>query len=182
MRVIAVVGLPASGKGEFSRLAGEMKIPVIVMGDVVRKAVQDAGLPLTDNNMGEMSCHLREGLGRDALAQLVIPEIQAQTARVVLVDGIRSDAEVETLRRNFPDFVLTGLDVPFDIRLARLGGRGRADDTIGTEGLRMRDERELGWGMGKALEMADHTLRNEGSVSDFETEVRGLLKKLRAGV
>ncbi|MDD4299556.1 MAG: dephospho-CoA kinase, partial [Methanomicrobium sp.] len=32
MQVIGVVGLPASGKGEFSRIAKEMNIPVVVMG------------------------------------------------------------------------------------------------------------------------------------------------------
>jgi len=32
LRVIGVVGLPASGKGEFSRIAREMGVPVVVMG------------------------------------------------------------------------------------------------------------------------------------------------------
>ena len=51
MQVIGVVGFPASGKGEFSRIAKEMKIPVVNMGDVVRKAVTDAGLALNDKNI-----------------------------------------------------------------------------------------------------------------------------------
>ena len=44
MKVIGVVGLPASGKGEFSKIAAGMGIPVIVMGDMIRKAVSEAGL------------------------------------------------------------------------------------------------------------------------------------------
>ena len=44
MKVIGVVGLPASGKGEFSKIASGMGIPVIVMGDMIRKAVSEAGL------------------------------------------------------------------------------------------------------------------------------------------
>ena len=60
MKVIGVVGLPASGKGEFSRVAREMGIPIVVMGDVIRNEVQAAGLPLTDQNLGSTASRLRE--------------------------------------------------------------------------------------------------------------------------
>jgi dephospho-CoA kinase len=40
MKVIGVVGLPASGKGEFSKIVKGMGIPVVVMGDVIRDAVK----------------------------------------------------------------------------------------------------------------------------------------------
>ena len=60
MRVIGVVGLPASGKGEFSRIAAGMGIPVVVMGDVIREAVRAAGLPETDRNMGSVANALRK--------------------------------------------------------------------------------------------------------------------------
>ena len=43
MKVIGVVGLPASGKGEFSKIAAEWE-PVIVMGDMIRNAVKRKGL------------------------------------------------------------------------------------------------------------------------------------------
>ena len=55
MKVIGVVGLPASGKGEFSKIAERLGIPVVVMGDVVRNAVKKAGLTPTDGNLGAMA-------------------------------------------------------------------------------------------------------------------------------
>ncbi|NLO77930.1 MAG: AAA family ATPase [Methanomicrobiales archaeon] len=48
MKVIGVVGLPGSGKGEFSRIAGEFEIPVIVMGDSIREYVRTSGQMLSD--------------------------------------------------------------------------------------------------------------------------------------
>ena len=43
MKVIGVVGMPASGKGEFSRIAQGMGIPVIVMGDMITESSAGGG-------------------------------------------------------------------------------------------------------------------------------------------
>jgi len=95
MKVIAIVGLPASGKGEFSRIAADMGIPVVVMGDVIRDAVRAAGLPVTDQNLGSVAHTLRKEEGMAAIAARSLPAIAKQKAEVILVDGIRGDAEVD---------------------------------------------------------------------------------------
>ena len=68
---MGVVGFPASGKGEFSKIAQAMGIPVIVMGDVIREEVKKAGLPLTDENLGRTANLLRATGGMDAVAGFV---------------------------------------------------------------------------------------------------------------
>jgi dephospho-CoA kinase len=181
MKVVGVVGLPASGKGEFSRIAQEMGIPVVVMGDVIRAELTGKGIPPTDENLGKMSGDLRERLGRDAIAQLSIPAIEAQTAPVVLVDGIRSEAEVQTFREHFCDFILVGIVSSFEVRYERLRNRRRSDDPVSRADLRVRDERELGWGLGTALAIAEHTLENNGSMEEFSGTVRRMLSELGEG-
>lgn len=178
MIVIGVVGYPASGKGEFSRIAKEMGIPIVVMGDVVRRELDNAGLKKTDKNMGEMSRCLRQGLGMDALARLSIPLIEEQRSKVVLVDGIRGDAEVETFLEKFKDFRLIGVDSSFETRLRRLKDRGRSDDTFDTDGLLARDKRENGWGLFRAFDMADYIITNEGTLEEFEKKARELIEEL----
>ncbi|WAC04204.1 MAG: AAA family ATPase [Methanoregula sp.] len=178
MKVIGVVGLPASGKGEFARIATQQGVPVIVMGDVIRAAVHKAGLTPDDRNMGAMANKLRKVDGMDAIAKLCIPAIQQQSSSIVLVDGIRGDAEVRLFRRHFPGFVMVAIDSPFDIRLARLASRGRSDDTTSEESLRLRDERELGWGLGAALSKAEYRLQNDGDLATFEQSVRNLLQMI----
>ncbi len=178
MKVVGVVGLPASGKGEFSKIAAAMGIPVIVMGDVIRNAVHERGIEPTDENLGAMANRLRAERGMDAIAHLCVPEIRRQTAQVVLVDGIRGDAEVSTFRRIFPGFTLIGIDSSFETRLARIQTRGRSDDFASADELRRRDTRELGWGLGNALQDADIHLANSGTLSEFASEVRNLLASL----
>jgi dephospho-CoA kinase len=171
MKVIGVVGLPASGKGEFSKIAMARGIPVVVMGDMIRNAVKRAGLEPTDANLGAMATSLRSEYGLDAIAQLCVPEIQRQTAPIVLIDGIRGDAEVNLFRRVFPGFLLIRIDSSFETRLARIRVRGRSDDFSSAGELRTRDERELSWGLGNALNDADMHISNEGTLAEFSAAV-----------
>jgi dephospho-CoA kinase len=178
MKVIGVVGLPASGKGEFSKIAAEMNIPVIVMGDMIRNAVKEGGLDPTDANLGATANRLRAERGMDAIARLCIPEIQRQNAPLVLVDGIRGDAEVAMFRRIFPGFTLISIDSSFATRLERIKTRGRSDDFGSADELKKRDTREMGWGLGNALEEADIHLSNEGTLAEFSCAIHDLLDRI----
>ena len=176
MKVIGVVGLPASGKGEFSKIAAARGIPVVVMGDMIRKAVQSGGMKPTDTNLGATASKLRAERGMDAIAELCVPEIRRQTAPIVLVDGIRGDAEVSLFRRVFPDFTLISIDSSFATRLARIRVRGRSDHLSSADEHRTRDERELGWGLGNALKDADVHLSNEGTLAEFSAAVNAFFE------
>jgi len=178
MKVIGIVGMPASGKGEVSRIARDLGIPVVVMGDAIREQVRLAGLEPTDANCGAIAGKLRADLGMDAIARITVPAIEAAAAPVVLVDGIRGDYEVATFREHFPDFTLIGIVSSFETRYARLANRGRSDDSLTEEELRVRDNRELGWGLSRALEQAACRIVNEGSLEEFAAEVKDLLRRL----
>jgi len=175
MKVIGVVGLPASGKGEFSKIAGAMGIPVIVMGDVIRDAVRAQGLPPTDANLGMIANKLRAERGMDAISHLCIDAIKRTDAPLVLVDGIRGDAEVRVFRKHFSDFVLVGIDSSFETRVKRLGSRGRSDDVGTADALHSRDERESSWGLLRALNTADIRIRNDDNLNEYTKKVRDLL-------
>ncbi len=180
MKVIAFVGMPGAGKTEASNVARDMGIPVVVMGDVLREEVRRRGLEPTDENIGGTASELRREEGMDAIARRCIPKIEAYEGKadVVVVDGIRGIAEVEAFKKAFDDnFTLVRIDAPFEQRLERLKGRGRSDDVGSVEWLRQRDERELSWGMGKAMEAADRSVTNLDPIERFKDEVRSILVK-----
>ena len=179
MTVIGIVGLPGSGKSEAAGTAREADVPVVTMGDVIRQACRDRGLdPATRH--GEMATRLREENGPDAIARESLPAIEAhlEDHDTVVVDGIRSDVEVERFREAFGDeFLLVEVWAPFETRAERLDLRGRdAGADAGGESLAERDEREKGFGMDDAMAMADVTLDNTGTLDEFQSTVETLLE------
>jgi len=175
MKVIGVVGYPASGKGEFSNIAKEQGIPVVVMGDMIRRRVTEKGLPLTDENIGNTARELRAELGMDAIAILTANEIKKSMPPAVIIDGIRGDAEVKYFRSVFSEFRLLAVTASFETRLFRMKSRGRSDDTATPETLRARDEREESFGLARAMSLADTKIENESTKEEF---VAGITKYL----
>ncbi|WP_424016906.1 nucleoside monophosphate kinase [Halorientalis pallida] len=175
MTVIGTVGLPGSGKGEAAEVARELGVPVVTMGDVIRRECRDRGLDPASHH-GEIAQTLREENGPAAIAERSLPLIEERLAGedtdTVLVDGLRSDVELDAFRDRFgEEFYLVSIEAPFEVRRERITDRGR-DDTEDGESLRERDERELGFGMGEAMERADVTIENTDTLERFRKQIR----------
>lgn len=172
MTVVATVGLPGSGKGEAAAVARELDIPVVTMGDVIRQECRDRGLdPATHH--GEIAQQLRAEDGPAAIAERSLPYIETalEDNDVVLVDGVRSDAEVDLFAETFDRFRLVSIEAPFEVRRERLNRRDREDG----ESLAERDRRELDFGMDVAMEQADVRIENTDSLEAFRTRIQQLL-------
>jgi len=172
MKIIAFVGMPASGKSEAARIASRMGIPVINMGDVIRKEVLGRGLEPTDSNTGMVATDLRKCEGMDAVARRCISQIREAGSELVVVDGVRGIAEVERFRQEFgKGFILISIYAPIEVRFSRIQKRGRSDDMDSIDGLYLRDQRELGWGMGEAIEASSIEIENNFSLETFRKDV-----------
>ncbi|MGP8321807.1 MAG: dephospho-CoA kinase [Methanosarcinaceae archaeon] len=179
MKIIAFVGMPASGKSEAGRVAEDKGIYVINMGDVIRKEVMRRGLEPTDANTGSVGTSLRKNEGMDAVAKYCVPIIINSGTDMVVIDGVRGIAEVEFFKQEFgEDFMLVNIDSPIRIRLERVKARGRSDDMTNIDALRIRDERELGWGMSEAIEAADITILNAAGLEEFKHSIVELLEQI----
>ncbi|RQG94065.1 AAA family ATPase [Natrarchaeobius chitinivorans] len=179
MHVIGTVGLPGSGKGEAATVAREEGIPVVTMGDVVRQETADRGLdPASDH--GTVAQALREENGPAAIAERSLPMIEdrLENHEAVLVDGLRSDVEVDVFEERFGEtFTLVSIEAPFEVRAERIDARGRdASEANGGEGLAARDERERGFGMDDAMDRADAVVENTDSLEAFHERIRAIVR------
>lgn len=177
MRVIGTVGMPGSGKSEAAAVAEEAGVPVLIMGDVIRQECRDRGLDPAQHH-GRIAQALREENGPGAIAQRSLPILEdyLEDSDTVLVDGIRSDVEVEAFREAFgEDFTLVHVYAPRDLRKDRIETRGRPGDSDG-EALEAREERERGFGMDDAIDLADVRVENTGTLEAFHEAFRDLLE------
>jgi dephospho-CoA kinase len=177
MRVVGTVGLPGSGKGEAAAVAERADIPVVTMGDVVRKETEKRGLP--PEKHGDVARALREENGPEAIALRSLPLVESRLDdhETVVVDGLRSGVEVDAFEERFGDsFTLVSIEAPFETRAARLSERGRDLTDENREELLKRERRELDFGMDEAMDRADVVIENTGSLEAYRERIRAVLE------
>ncbi|UXD21463.1 hypothetical protein IPA_04525 [Ignicoccus pacificus DSM 13166] len=173
--IVVTTGLPGSGKGTFAEVAKELNIPVYVMGDIVREETLRRNLPITPENLRSVAIDLRKKEGSDAIAKRMAKKISASKECVILVDGIRSMAEIKVLEK-IAKVIIVSIDAPFDIRLKRIVARGRPDDAA--DYLKKRDETEIGFGVLEVMNSANYVILNVGSIDEFKSDAAKILNEI----
>ena len=176
MKLVCVTGMPGCGKEEFLRIARERGFAVVRMGDVVREEAAKRGLPMTDKAVGTFADDERKKHGYDIWAKRTVPKM---TGEEVLVDGIRGPGEVQVYRTSFPDNVsVIAVHASPATRLKRILSRHRPDDPATESEFRARDARELTWGLGEVIALADFIVANEGHLDDLRSQTNEVLDEI----
>jgi len=152
--------MPGAGKSTAAQALAKLGWTRVVMGDVIRAEAKRRGLEPNAKNTGEVMKLLRKEKGESAVAELCLETIANLKAEKVVVDGIRSLAEVEAFRRK-ATVLLVAVDASPERRFDLLKERGRRDDPLTYEMFVERDRRELGVGIGRAIALADETVSNQ---------------------
>jgi dephospho-CoA kinase len=168
--------MPGSGKSVVDAVAKKLGFSIVIMGDIIREEVVKRGLQPTSENIGKIMLQIRTEEGQVAVAKKCIPKIKNSKSKGIIVDGIRSLAEVMLFRRTFPTFTLLSIHSSPKTRFHRIFNRRRSDDPSNWTIFADRDFRELNVGIGPVIAMADHVIPNEESLRHFTNKVRGFLK------
>lgn len=172
--MIAIVGMPGSGKSEFVNVALEFGYNFISMGDIVREETVKRGYLL--ENSGKLAQILRDEKGLDAIAVLTLEKIRESNKDKFLIEGIRGIKEIERFREEI-DFFLIGIHTSPKIRFERLKYREREDDPKTYGDFQERDLRELSWGLGQALALSDVIINNNETLEKFRENIIKVIKK-----
>jgi predicted RNA binding protein with dsRBD fold (UPF0201 family)/dephospho-CoA kinase len=177
--VIGFVGFPGSGKSEATTIAQTKGFVSVAMGDVVRSYMSKSRIQLSERNVGRIANKLRADHGMDVIAKMCIPVVHGLTSQKVVIDGIRGIAEVNAFKEEFKgDFKLISIIARPKVRFKRVKGRNRPDDALSLQRFEEKDERELAWGLKEALEAAEYSIQNEGTLEELNSNVSRLLEKL----
>ncbi len=176
---ILIAGMPGAGKSIVTSIASEMGIPVVTMGDVVREEASRRGLEPTLANLLRVADELRCTYGPHAIAMLTLKKVQSLDTCAVMIDGVRSLNEVEYFRHKLScHVVIMAIHASPRTRFERLLKRGRPGDPKNWDEFRERDIKELSWGLGNVIALADIMLVNEGRLEEFISSVRNLLRQV----
>lgn len=172
--IVCLTGMPGAGKSTVASFLKDKGFAVVTMGDVIREEAKRQGLEPTDVNLGKMMLKLRQDLGPGAVGQIVLQKLQRDYANdnsssggdgsnknysSVVIDGIRSVAEIEVLKK-VGHVRLLAIKASEDTRFMYLRKRGRADAPSDSNEFTGRDKRELSVGVSEAIALANEMISN----------------------
>jgi len=170
--IIGLTGMPGAGKTTVANYLSQKGIPLLIMGDVVREVAENDGLEPTSDNLAKLMLRLRKRNGPEAVAHLIINKIKLMKKEdkelsVVIVDGIRSMAEVRVLRR-VGSVKLLAIHGSTLTRYTHVRERGRSDVPSNIGEFDKRDKIEMDVGISNAIALADETISNNDiSISEL---------------
>ena len=159
--IVCLTGMPGAGKSTIAEGLKSKGYETINMGNAVRRELKEKNLEPTRSNLGKLMLELREKNGPGAVAELVKPEIENSDAKVILIDGVGSNEEIEVLKK-FGDVKLLAIHASTDTRFNFLQKRGRSDDPQTKEHFEERDNRELRVGISNSIALSDFAISNIG--------------------
>lgn len=157
--IVCLTGMPGAGKSTIADGLKSKGYEIINMGNAVRAEAKKRNLEPTGNNLGKLMLELREKNGPSAIAQLIKPQIDNTTSDIIIIDGIRSNDEIQFLK-TLGNVKILSIHASTDTRFDFLSKRGRSDDPDNKENFDKRDSRELGVGISTSIALADESISN----------------------
>lgn len=186
MVVIGLVGEKGGGKGTFSEmLAAEaprgVRCARVRFSDLLRETLEQWALPITRQNLQNLSKVMVEMYGADTLSHATAQRIQRTDADIVIVDGVRWE-EDRKLIRSFPQNILVYVTAKPEVRYARIRGRGEnADDARAGFTQFMAEEHAVSeLDIPRIGATADIRIVNEGTVEEFRTQAQEVIARTLA--
>jgi dephospho-CoA kinase len=126
--IIGLVGEIASGKGTAAQYLQERYgAEICRFSTPLRDVVKRLHMDVDRQTMQAMSKCLRETFGQDLLAKIITEDAKKSPANIVVVDGIRREADIVYLKE-IPRFALVYITADMEIRYQRIIGRNENQD------------------------------------------------------
>jgi dephospho-CoA kinase len=173
MKIFIIVGMPAAGKNIARLYAGSRDMVYYSTGDIVRAEVKMRGLEVDADTTSAVSDDLRgeDGMG---VTRLALEEILKTGAEEGFLEGMRSWQEIELIREKADSVVIAVLS-PRSLRLERVCSRGRDDDS--PVNFDERDQREIAYGTGVPIALADAYILNTASMDEAISQLDAIVRQ-----
>jgi dephospho-CoA kinase len=175
--LVLIAGLPGAGKTTVAKILAEKGLPVLSMGDIIREEARRRGKQDDIDSMRGFMVQLRKERGEAIVAELVIKKLGEISGPLVVIDGLRSEKELEAFRRVAGKVLLILVVSDLQHRFQRLSKRARPDDPKEVDDLRRRDDTELTVGLEKLMSREGIRIVNDGDVKSLKRKTVELFRK-----
>lgn len=179
--VIGLVGPIASGKGTISEYLKSKGFKYFSLSNVVREETTARGLEMVRKNLQDVGNDLRETFGGAVLVEKLAERISRED--FVVIDGVRNPEEIKAIKNKLNGKIVN-ISAFKNRRVDRYLERAkdRGEDTATASSFKKIDARDLGQGESESgqqvqacIDLADFTLKNNGSIDEFHENCRAML-------
>ena len=177
--VIALTGMPGSGKTTVSTIFKEKGFKVLIMGDAVRKEMQEKKIEINNRSLRNYVLKIRKS-DPNYVLNLVKKELNdlLKTEEVVVLDGSRNVSEIKELKKEAFKVVSVAVIADKAVRFDRIRSRNNSSDVSTLEEFEWREGKELKFGCGEVIASSDYFLINNSSVDELRKKIDSLILRV----
>jgi len=182
--IIGITGTDGSGKGTVVDYLKTKGFTHYSSRDFIVAEIESQGLEVTRNQMRLTANELRAKHGDDFVIRQAFEKAQKEGEKDVVIESVRARAEANFLQQH--GGILLAVDAEPEIRYARVQERRSASDQVSYEEFLAHEELEKndpdphGMQKEKVIQMADHTLTNNGTLPELHMQIGAVLQKIEA--
>lgn len=184
MNIIGITGKNASGKDTLADyLRDKHGFINYSLSNEIRAELTNRGLIHSRENLIMMGNEIREKFEANELALRISAKIKKDGTEKVVVTSIRNPAEIEELKKNFPNFKMIFMDAPIKLRYERSKARGKIAEGDTLEAFASLEERELAGGEKEqqllaCAKLADFSISNDGALEELQNKVENIFSQI----
>lgn len=176
-KILGFTGLLASGKGTASEyLKDKHGARTYRFSSMLRDALDRFHLPHTRDNLVKLSEIMRETYGESLMASTMAKDVENDSAKLIVIDGIRRPADIEFLSK-LKDFTLVKIFADPKVRYDRLILRSEnQDDQTKTYEQFLEDhKRSTELSILEVEKLADKVVDNNGNFDNLYAQLDALV-------
>jgi dephospho-CoA kinase len=171
---IGITGPLGAGKDTAADyLAKKINGKHISGGDILREMLTTIGVEPKKSALGDFGTFLRTHYGKDFITNRYYEMVEA--GQHLIANGFRSVVEAEGHKAH--GALILYIDAPDTLRHARVGSRGRSDDSAHADDLKRLDAQEhastaaMAENLGTVRHLADVVIMNDGTLEELHAKL-----------
>jgi dephospho-CoA kinase len=176
--VLGITGEIASGKGTAaSYFEKKYGASTYRFSTILRDVANRLYLEHSRHNLQTLSTILRQNFGEDLLAKVMLHDVKNDPAEIVVVEGIRREADIAFLK-SLPEFKLLYIEADIKTRYQRLILRRENKDDARKTFLEFKKdhERETEIYITSLKKLASHVIDNNGSMEKLYEQLNEIVR------
>ncbi len=177
--IIGLVGSLASGKETTKKyLVEKYSAQDCRFSSILRDVLNRLALPVSRENLQNLSTVLRANFGEDLLASAIASDASNLDADVVVIDGVRRFTDIEHLQV-LPNFILVKIDADPKIRYERMKLR---NENVGDKEKTLEEFIEDGNAeadrqIPEVMKIAKYAIDNSGTLPELYAQIEKIIEE-----